>query len=105
MATFAELNVLYMRGTNESEALFARVMGGVLVVADLVFAENPGTNARRAWAAAALRNPTGSAQEMWGKLLAGGKALTTVNILALSDTAIQSGILSAVDLFAPVVAP
>lgn len=103
MANFQELQSLYSRGDPASDLLFDKVKGGILIVADIVYKEVPGTDKRRAWAAAAFRGPGASAQEMWGALMASGKTLTTAQILALSDATIQSGILAAVDLFAPTI--
>lgn len=98
MATYAELYSL----RNDS-ALRNKVAIAVVVAAETIMNEDGGTanHANRLlWASAVFASPTAEAERMFMAVLAANKDLTTAQIEAATDGAIQTTVDIHVDLFA-----
>ena len=98
MATYAELRQLF--GHNE---LKNKVEVACIVAAETIRAEDPGTTNhtnRVIWAKAAFNNPSAVGAQMLMALLAANKDTATVAITGASDSAIQTKVDAAVDVFA-----
>lgn len=98
MATYAELYNLH----NDS-GLKNKVAVAVLVAAEAIRIEDGGTTNhtnRLIWAASALQNPQSEAIRMYWSVLAANKDLSVAQIQGATDSAIQSNVDAAVDLFA-----
>ena len=96
MATYAEI-----LAAAEDPTLLNKCRVAVIVSADTVRAESAGTTnhtARLAWASKATRDPVSEAKRALWCALAQNKALTSAQILAASDAAIQSAVDAAIDL-------
>lgn len=103
MATYAEL--LTIASTSSGEALRNRIRVGVVVAADVIRAEAPGTanHANRLiWARQALNNPDAEAQRMLWAVLAQNRAFTVAQITGADDATVQTAVNAAVDLLAGV---
>ena len=96
MATYAELFEL-----RSNSSLKNKVTVAVIVAAEAIRALNPAdTVPRVAWAKAAFENPSGEAGRMLMAVLAMNKDVTVPQITGASDTAIQTQVDAAVDVFA-----
>lgn len=98
MATYAELYNLH-----NNSALRNRVIIAVVVAAETVMNEDPGTanHANRLlWASDVFANPTAEANRMFMAVLAANKDQTIAQIEAATDVAIQNNVGAHIDLFA-----
>ena len=98
MATYSELFDLRFHS-----ALKNRVAIAVVVAAEAIGTESPeppNHAERLVWAASALANPEAEAGRIHWALLAVNKDLTTTQIVEASDSAIQTQVDAAIDLFA-----
>ena len=96
MAAYADLEPLF-----RDETLLPKIAVAVAIAADAIMQANPADTAeRRAWAAKAARDSRGCAEEMLPLLVAQNAAASTNAILNATDTAIQTSVNNAVDLFA-----
>ena len=98
MATYLELRALF--GYND---LKNKVEVACIVAAETIRAEDAGTanHANRVlWAQQAFASPAGVGKKMLMALLAGNKATAVGTITGASDSAIQTKVDAAVDLFA-----
>jgi hypothetical protein len=100
MATYIEL--LDIASTPSGDALRRRLRIAVVVAADLIRQETPGTPERRAWARTALENPDAAARQMEWAVLAQNRAATVAQITGASDADVQNAVNSAVNLVAGV---
>lgn len=102
-ASLLELSQLYSKGTDGSKELFDEIVAAVLVAADTIYDEDPGTTNhtnRVIWAKQALQNPVAKAEEMYGAVLAENSGAAVSAIEGASDASIQSNVDAAIDLFA-----
>lgn len=98
MATYSELYNL----RNDS-ALKNKIAIAVIVAAETIVNEDGGTMNhanRMIWASAVFAGPGNEADRMFMAVLAANKDLTTAQIQAASDTAIQTNVDDHIDLFA-----
>lgn len=98
MATYTELFDL-----QRNDALRNRVTVACTIAAETIRAENPATanHANRLkWAKGVFENPGGEGAKMLMALLASNNALTVAQITNATDAAIQTGVNTAVDVFA-----
>ena len=103
MATYAEL--LNIASTSTGEALRNRIRVAVVVAADVVRAEAPGTanHANRLiWARLVLQNPDQEAQRMMWAVLAQNRMFTQAQIVGADDVTVQNAVNLAIDLLAGV---
>lgn len=97
MATYAELYTL-----SSDPTLIAKVTTAIAVAAETIRTEEvtvPNHTARVQWALRALFNPDGEARKIMWVLMAQNKTQSVATISAASDTAIQTAVDSAIDLF------
>ncbi len=100
MATYMELFAL----KNDSD-LQDKIAVAIVVAAETIRTDSsPPTNQtqRLTWARTAMHDPAAEATRMLWALLAVNKDLTVASIVGASDTAIQTAVDNAVDLFAGV---
>ena len=96
MATYAELFEL-----RHNSELKNKVTVAVIVAAESIRSlDPPDTNVRLAWAKAAFENAGGEVGRMLMAILAANKSVPAEDIEGASDTAIQTQVDAAVDLFA-----
>jgi len=98
MATYLELRQLFTHGD-----LRNKVEAAIIIAAEGVYAEDPGTvnHANRiAWAKAVLLNPGTARDRFLMVVLAANKDASVAVITGASDAAIQTKVDDAVDLFA-----
>lgn len=98
MATYMELSDLMANGE-----LCARLGVSCAVAADTIRTEPSGTanhTNRLLWAKDASTDPKGMSKRLLPMLIAQNKTSSTAQILAASDTAIQTAVDSVVDIFA-----
>ena len=98
MATYSELY-----SASSDADLIAKITVAVAVAAEGIRTEDPATplhSERLAWAFRALANPEGEARKIIWALLAQNKDAPPEQIAAVSDTAIQNGVASSLDILA-----
>lgn len=98
MATYLELRQLYGHGD-----LLNRIEVACIVAAETIRTEADSvTNHanRLKWAKAAYSAPRPAAEKMLMSLLAANKALTTVQLIGVTDAALQTAVDGAVNIFA-----
>lgn len=98
MATYLELESL----RNNSE-LRARIRVATGVAADTIRGEvgtTPNHTARLAWAKLVFEKPAEMGDQLFWAVLVANKSATLANITGAPDTAIQTNVDAAVDLFA-----
>ena len=98
MATLAELYTL-----GSSNTLLDKIAAAVAIQAEVIRTENGATanHANRLiWAKQAFGGPRDMAQRMLWAILAQNAAATPAQITGAADTAIQSAVAAAVDVFA-----
>jgi hypothetical protein len=98
MATYMELRVLF----NDSD-LQDRVEVSCIVAAETIRTEDGGTTNhanRLAWAKGAFEHPRGVRNEMLMALLAANKDATVAAIQGVTDSALQTQLDAAIDVFA-----
>jgi hypothetical protein len=98
MATYVEL-----LQAAEDDTLNKKARVAVIIAADVVRAEAGATAnhaTRLAWASQALRDPIGEGKRALWCALAQNAGLTSAQLLAASDAALQTAINAAVDLLA-----
>ena len=98
MATYLEL----FSARNDSD-LQDKVVVAVTIAAEAIRTDvSPPTNQaqREAWAVGALSNPTSKMDEMLWAIISTNKDATLSAIVGASDSAIQTNVDAAVDLFA-----
>lgn len=98
MATYLELFELKDDSNLQDKVTVAVVKAAHGIANDATPPANQA--ARLAWAATVVENPVAVAQKMLWVLLAGSSELSAAQIAGASDTAIQSAVDGAVDLFA-----
>lgn len=92
-----------LRGLINDPVLKDRVSIALLVAAETIRTEDPGTvnhTNRLAWAKKVLSDPDGNAFNMLRALIAQNAAQTLANIQGATDAAIQSAVDGAVNIFA-----
>jgi len=98
MATYMELKALF----NHSD-LQDKVQVACIVAAETIRSEDPGTSNhtnRLLWAKAAFEDPRSTQNEMLMALLAANKDASVASITGATDSAIQTKVDDAVDVFA-----
>lgn len=105
MPTLADGTTLYERGTTAAEALFDKVIFSILRMAEEIRTEDvvvPNHANRLVWAKEAYADPAAKAEQMWGALLGANSAvgISVAAITGAADTAIDSAVSNAVDIFA-----
>jgi len=101
--TLAELHDIYSKGAAGSTSLLDKITAAVMKSAETIRTELASvTNHanRMIWAKQAFQNPTGKANEMWVAVLAANAGSTQSAVLGASDSAIQTNVDAAVDVFA-----
>lgn len=98
MATYKELFDL-----SSSDDLRNKVQVACIIAAETVRAESEAVNNhanRLKWAKAVFENPASMAKTMLWAILAGNSSATVSQIVNASDSAIQTKVTAAIDLFA-----
>lgn len=95
MASLKELFDL----SSDSE-LLNRITSAVVIAAEAIRNEDPGSAIRLAWAASAFESPRREARRMLWAMLAAHAGASAENITGASDEQVQSAVNDAVDVFA-----
>jgi len=98
MATYIELRQLFGQGD-----LLNKIEVACVIAAEAVRTEDAGTTNhanRLIWAKRTFSSPRGVAEQMMMAILAANNALSVAQITGSSDSAIQTKVDAAVDLFA-----
>jgi len=98
MASYEELLV-----AGADDALNRKVRVAVVVAAETIYEESPGTpnhQARIDWAQLTIASPKGAAEQMMPAMLAKEKNETLADIVGMTDAEVQTSVDSIVDLFA-----
>lgn len=98
MATYAELRELWSNSTLRNQVEVACWVAAEAIRTEVDTTDNHVN--RLLWAAAVFASPVSHAKLMLGALLAANKDLTVAAILGAEDSAIQTRVDAAVDLFA-----
>jgi hypothetical protein len=101
--TLAELQQIQSKGVGGAVELLDKITGAVMVAAEVVRTESTGvtnhTN-RLIWAKQAFQDPVGKANQMWPAVLAANSSSTQSAVLAAGDSAINTNVQAAIDIFA-----
>ena len=94
MATLLELY-----GLQNNDDLLQRTAVAGVIAAEQIRTQDPGTPARRLWAARLLQDPKGHARPLLWAVLAANASATVAQITGASDATLVSAVQNAVALF------